>query len=160
MSLAMFKGSPHRINYGSKKNKKAEEDMNRRTRIFLSTVFALLCLVTGRMAVAGAVDAGASAAVESYLNFLIAGDIDGLKSLLSPNLLGQKESILNSPSYDATLRARYQNATFKILDPSPAADGRIKVDTRITLDGDHPMEASFILITDASGNYLIDEEVQ
>lgn len=156
----MFKGPPHRINYGSKKNKKAEEDMKRRTRIFLSTVFALLCLVTGKMAVAGAVDAGASAAVESYLNFLIAGDIDGLKSLLSPNLLGQKESILNSPSYDATLRARYQNATFKILDPSPAADGRIKVDTRITLDGGHPMEASFILITDASGNYLIDEEVQ
>lgn len=156
----MLLGQLYRINYGPQKNKKAEEDMNRRTRFFLSTVLALLCLVTGKMALAGTVDAGASAAVESYLNFLIAGDIDGLKSLLSPNLLGQKESILNSPSYDAALRARYQNATFKILDPSPGADGRIKVDTRITLDGGHPMEASFILITDASGNYLIDEEVQ
>jgi len=137
--------------------------MNRRLIAFLIISVLLLiplCKSADETAVAGDVDPGALITVENYLIALINGDILSLKSTLSPKLLREKSSVLDSPSYDKTLQSFYANATFRIVNANPDGAGRIKVDTEITLDGGHLMEASFLLVRDADGNYVIDEEVQ
>jgi len=137
--------------------------MNRQLIAFL--IIAVLLLIplgksANETAVAGDVAPGALITVERYLIALINGDILGLKSTLSPKLLREKASVLESPSYDETLRSFYANATFRIVSENPVGAERVKVDTEISLDGGHLMEASFLLVRDADDNYMIDEEVQ
>ena len=123
-------------------------------------LFIPLCILVDDTAVAGDVDAGALITVENYLRSLIDGDIYGLKSTLSPKLLRDKAPVLDSPSYGATLQSFYANATFRIVNASPAGAERVKVDTELFLGSGHLMEASFLLVRDTDGNYMIDEELQ
>jgi hypothetical protein len=136
--------------------------MDRRVISFLIAVSLLfsLSLFANTAAIAGNVPIDALITVESYLNSLVAGDISGMKSTLSPGLLLDKASVLDSPSYDATLRSLYANARYKIVKASYLRSGRIRVDVALSLEGDQLMEASFLLTRDNGGSYLICEELQ
>ena len=102
---------------------------------------------------------GAVTVVENYLNALIVGDIDGMKSSLAHGVLQKKAAVLDIPSYDETLRSRYQNAAFSIVDTVPLGGDQTRVDTQITFGSGRPMVASFIVIKDAAGAYRIAEKV-
>jgi hypothetical protein len=136
--------------------------MNRLLMNFLLTVFLLipLCLLPGGTVLADDEKAGALITVESYLNSLFHGDIPGIKITLSPRFLRKTAPTLDSQSYAATLRSLYANAKFRIVGAGFSGPGRIKVDTELTLGVGQLMKVSFLVVRDAQGAYLIDEEVQ
>jgi hypothetical protein len=135
--------------------------MNRRLFILMGTalLIILLCIPANTVA-AGDVDPGALVTVENYLQSLINGDIQGIRSTLSPRFLREKAPVLDSQSYDEFLQALYKNATFRIVDASPEGTDRVKVDTELSLDGGHLVAASFILVRGADGIYVIDQEME
>lgn len=136
--------------------------MRGRGTVFLIVVLlsVAVCLSGVPAAVGDGGDADAVAVVESYLGALVRGDIDGMKQRLAPELLHKKASVLDSPSYDRTLRSFYENATFSIVDTRPEKNDRIRVDTQIVLGSGHLMVASFIVVKDAAGVHWIAEEVE
>jgi hypothetical protein len=133
------------------------ENMKRQLGALLTTVllFASLFVSAG-----DAADHGAVTVVDNYLNALIVGDIEGMKNSLAPGLLQKKAAVLDIPSYDETLRSRYQNATFSIVDSVDLADDRTQIDTQIVFGSGRPMVASFVVVKDAAGDYWIAEEVE
>lgn len=133
------------------------ENMKRQLGVLLITALLLTSLF---VSAGDAADVGAVTVVEKYLNALIIGDVDGMKSCLAHGALQKKAAVLDIPSYDETLRSRYQNATFSIVDTVPLGGAQTRIDTQITFGSGRPMVASFIVVKDSSGGYWIAEEVE
>lgn len=100
------------------------------------------------------------ATVENYLQALVSGDIPGLKQTLSPALLREKESILDSPGYDATLRELYAAATYSVKAVQWVTSVKARIDAELVDGSGNVLETVFLVIQSADGAFLIDQEIQ
>lgn len=126
---------------------------------YLTTLLFLLSTMTviSTTQAAGASEVLAIDTVSSYLNALTAGDIKQIKSHLAPDLLKERESLLDNPTYSAALQNTYSNATFEVLGSQTDNSGKVWVDVRISLNQNESIHSRFML-SESNAEYLIISE--
>ena len=126
---------------------------------YLTTLFFLLSTLTviSTTQAAGTSEQLALDTVNSYLNALSTGDINQIKSHLAPDLLKERESLLDNPTYSAALQNTYSNATFEVLGSQTDSSGKVWVDVKISLNQDESIHSRFVL-DESNAEYLIISE--
>lgn len=74
----------------------------------------------------------AKAAVDRYMNSLFAGDIENIKKCLGKDLRDRRKNTFKDPDYSNFLIARYDGATYRIIQSNQKKHGRNSVDVEIT----------------------------
>lgn len=126
---------------------------------YLTTLLFLLSTLTviSTTQAAGTPEVLAIDTVSSYLNALSAGDINQIKSHLAPDLLKERESLLDNPTYSLALQNTYSNATFEVLGSQADNSGKVWVDVKISLNQGDSIHSRFML-GETNAKFLIISE--
>ncbi len=87
----------------------------------------------------------AKAVVDRYFDAHKQGDTATIQSLLDGDLLTEQKALLNNPSYPSHLINMYQTAIFEITSLETFDDASISVDTKIIINDEESMQATFLL---------------
>lgn len=101
----------------------------------------------------------AEAVVLNYFDALYRGDTVTITTLLAGELLEKRESLLSNPHYAAQLQDLYRDAQFEVVGYDTLDEDAVAIDARISLNEQEVIRSRFILIKDASGQFLVHQEV-
>jgi len=93
-------------------------------------------VLQGNLAMAQPLTSGnvteANMVADQYMQALIMGDTEIVRSLLVDDELARKSSMLSNPAYSGFLQRLYSNARFQILNTGLSGDDKVIVDVLVT----------------------------
>jgi len=96
--------------------------------------------------------------VKSYLNALVSGDTSLIRSYLAPQVIKERQALLDNPDYPQTLQNAYRNASIEVLGAGTADSGDVWVDVKIILTGSDAIHSRFVVAKYDQGYLIVDEK--
>jgi hypothetical protein len=87
----------------------------------------------------------AVASVQAYMDALMAGDIDQMRSHLASTLLAERKALLDNPTYPQHLQKAYGGASFEVVDQLWVGSDKVRVDVKIQLNPQDVVHSRFVL---------------
>lgn len=124
----------------------------------LALIIPVLC-AWAELSLAGLPSSTAESAardtVHGYMTGLMSGNTAQLRKFLAPGFLKERQALLDSTTYAQLLRNSYANADFDIIESLAMNDGKVQVDTKVTLGNGEVSHIRFLIIEMDDGSYRI-----